>query len=89
MRVYAVVHRPRKPRNGRGFSRGELKEAGLSLNQALKLGIQVDPRRSTKHDENMKTLKKYLSANEPTSRVTPPKPKASVKKDLKSSKAKA
>jgi ribosomal protein L13E len=46
MEVYAVVHRQRKSRKGKGFSRGELKEVGLSLKQALKLGIQIDPRRS-------------------------------------------
>lgn len=66
MEVYAVVHRQRKSRKGKGFSRGELKEVGLSLKQALKLGIQIDPRRSTKHGENVKTLKTYLSEEERT-----------------------
>ena len=65
MEVYAVVHRQGKSRKGKGFSRGELKEVGLSLKQALKLGIQIDPRRSTKHGENVKTLKTYLSKEEP------------------------
>jgi len=65
MEVYAVVHRQRKSRKGKGFSRGELKEVGLSLKQALKLGIQIDPRRSTKHGENVKTLKTYLSEEVP------------------------
>jgi len=60
MEVYAVVSRQRKSRKGKGFSRGELKEVSLSLKQALKLGIQIDPRRSTKHGENVKTLKTYL-----------------------------
>jgi len=66
MEVYAVVHRQRKSRKGKGFSRGELKEVGLSLKQALKLGIQIDPRRSTEHGENVKTLKTYLSKEVPT-----------------------
>jgi len=66
MEVYAVVHRQRKSRKGKGFSRGELKEVGLSLKQALKLGIQIDPRRSSKHGENVKTLKTYLSKEVPT-----------------------
>jgi len=68
MEVYAVVHRQGKSRKGKGFSRGELKEVGISLKQALKLGIQIDPRRSTKHGENVKTLKTYLSKE-----VPPPK----------------
>ena len=66
MEVYAVVHRRRKSRKGKGFSRGELKEVGLSLKQALKLRIQIDARRSSKHGENVKTLKTYLSKEVPT-----------------------
>jgi len=66
MEVYAVVHGQRKSRKGKGFSRGELKEVGLSLKQALKLGIQIDARRSSKHGENVKTLKTYLSKEVPT-----------------------
>jgi predicted flap endonuclease-1-like 5' DNA nuclease len=66
MEVYAVVHRQRKSRKGKGFSRGELQEVGSSLKQALKLGIQIDPRRSTKHGENVKTLKTYPSEELPT-----------------------
>ena len=43
-----------------------MKEVGLSLKQALKLGIQIDARRSSKHGENVKTLKTYLSKEVPT-----------------------
>ena len=53
----------------------------------MKLGIQVDTKRSTKHGENVKTLKTYLSKKKPTPRVVSLKLKASVKKDLNSSKA--
>jgi ribosomal protein L13E len=64
MKAYTVVHRPRKSRKGRGFSRSELKEVGLNLKQALKMGIQIDPKRSTKHDENVKAIMTYLVAEE-------------------------
>jgi ribosomal protein L13E len=47
-------------REGRGFSREELREAGVNLKQALKLGIPTDLRRKTKHEENVKTLKHHL-----------------------------
>ncbi|NIR86898.1 50S ribosomal protein L13e [Candidatus Bathyarchaeota archaeon] len=47
-------------REGRGFSRDELKEAGVHLKQALKLGIPIDLRRKTKHKENVKRLKQHL-----------------------------
>ena len=47
-------------RKGRGFSRDELKEAGLDFRRALELRLQVDTRRKTKHDENVKALKQLL-----------------------------
>ena len=46
-----------RERSGRGFSREELKEVGLSFRQALDLNLPVDLRRKTKHDENVKALK--------------------------------
>ena len=69
MEVNAIVKIQRKSRKGKGFSRRELKEIGLSLKQALKLGIEIDSRRSTKHDENVKTLKTYLSKGAPTPEI--------------------
>jgi len=44
-------------KEGKGFSREELKEVGLSLKQAIKLKIPVDKRRKTKYEENVKILK--------------------------------
>jgi len=61
MAIQAVVRRGRKSRGGKGFSRGELKQAGLSFRQALKLEIPADIRRSTEHEENVTALKTYLS----------------------------
>ena len=51
-----------KQRLGKGFSLGELKGVKLSLKQALKLGIPVDSRRKTAHEENVKALKEFLAA---------------------------
>ncbi|MEM3769628.1 MAG: ribosomal protein L13e [Candidatus Bathyarchaeia archaeon] len=50
-----------KQRLGKGFSLGELKEVKLSLKQALKLGIPVDSRRRTVHENNVKSLKEFLA----------------------------
>ncbi|MEM2971157.1 MAG: ribosomal protein L13e [Candidatus Bathyarchaeia archaeon] len=57
-----VVKKGGKQRFGRGFSREELKQAGISLKEALKLGIPVDFRRKTAHQENIETLKKFLES---------------------------
>ncbi|MEM1540202.1 MAG: ribosomal protein L13e [Candidatus Bathyarchaeia archaeon] len=61
-----------KQRLGKGFSLRELKEVKLSLKQALKLGIAVDSRRRTVHENNVKSLKEFLA--------TFLKPKADVEK---------
>lgn len=43
-----------------GFSLGELKEAGLAVDQARRLGLAVDLRRKSKHEENVKRLRDIL-----------------------------
>jgi len=49
-----------KWREGRGFSLPELKEAGITLDLAKKLGIYVDRRRRSKHEKNVEYLKSIL-----------------------------
>ncbi|MEM3458663.1 MAG: ribosomal protein L13e [Candidatus Bathyarchaeia archaeon] len=49
-----------KQRLGRGFSREELKKAGISVSDALKLGVPVDLRRRTVHEGNIATVKEFL-----------------------------
>lgn len=55
-----VLKRDGEQRHGRGFSREELKKAGLNLREALKLDIPVDSRRKTAHKENINTLRRFL-----------------------------
>ncbi len=47
-------------RKGRGFSREELKKAGINFRQALHIGLPVDVRRRTVHEENVKLIKQQL-----------------------------
>ncbi|MEM2429961.1 MAG: ribosomal protein L13e [Nitrososphaerales archaeon] len=49
-----------KFRLGRGFSLLELKEAGLSIKDARRLNLRVDPRRKTAHKENIELIKNWL-----------------------------
>jgi large subunit ribosomal protein L13e len=71
MKIGAVVFkRDGKPREGRGFSREELKKVSLDSGKALRLGIPIDLKRRTLHEENVEKLKEYLKT------VEKPKPEA-------------
>ncbi len=69
--VDALVKRPRlikmrgieiSLRKGRGFSKLELAEVGLTIAEARKLGLSVDPRRRSKHEWNIRILQEYLES---------------------------
>ena len=64
-----------RQRFGKGFSQEELKKAGISLSEAVKLKIPVDPRRRTAHEENIQAVKAVLEAKK-----TEAKPKRKPKK---------
>ncbi len=60
MEVWPIVYRKNRTRKAKGFSRAELKEANIDAKSAIKLGLPVDPRRRSKHEENVKVLKQYF-----------------------------
>ena len=49
-----------QPRRGRGFSREEIFQAGLTIVDGRKMGLIVDIRRKTTYPENVEALKKYM-----------------------------
>ncbi|MHA1216380.1 MAG: ribosomal protein L13e [Candidatus Thorarchaeota archaeon] len=59
----AMVRSPgdRRWREGRGFSLGELKAAGLTVSQARRMGLRVDLRRKTTHPENVEIVKSSMT----------------------------
>lgn len=57
-----------KQRYGKGFSREELKKGGLSFKEASKLGIPVDFRRRTIHEDNINVIKGFLESKKATSK---------------------
>jgi large subunit ribosomal protein L13e len=60
MKVESVVFKKNgKPRKGKGFSREELRIAGLSFREALKSGVPIDSRRRTIHKENVTAVKSF------------------------------
>jgi large subunit ribosomal protein L13e len=58
-----IKHRGRV-RSGKGFSWGELREVGLSFQQAKRIGIPIDRRRKSVRKENVAILKNLMKAYE-------------------------
>ncbi len=62
--------RKRGLKKARGFSLGELKQAGLDRSQPHHIGIGIDARRSTIHNHNVVALKQVLAASMPKASVS-------------------
>lgn len=59
--ISPVVRRGSKVRAGKGFSIGEIEEAGLNVGEARHLGVPVDQRRSTSYPENVEALNEWVA----------------------------
>ncbi len=58
----AVTNQKGKQKRGKGFSPNELKQAGVSKQQARKLKMPVDMRRKSVHEENVATIKAHAQS---------------------------
>jgi len=81
--AYSPTQRPQL-RSGRGFSLGEIKEAGLTPHNAKRLKVPIDKRRKTAHSQNIQALKEQYE-----SLISPAKTKKRRKKPRKASGRKA
>lgn len=64
-----VFKKSGKQRRGKGFSREEIKKAGSDPKQILKLGIRLDLKRRTAHEENVEALKTFLMGRKPAAKT--------------------
>lgn len=61
--VLRIVGKRHELRKARGFSLGELEQAGLKRPQVLSMGIRTDRRRATVHAHNVEALKTFLNSS--------------------------
>ncbi len=76
--ISPMVFRIETVREGRGFSLAEIQTAGLNAGEAQILGIPVDLRRKSTHEENVEILKEYITAAK-ENEIKVPKPKQTSK----------
>jgi len=72
--ISPIVESGGKIREGKGFSLAELKEVELTAGRAKRMGIPVDTRRKSLHDENVEALKEFLESTKDLD-LRVPKPK--------------
>jgi large subunit ribosomal protein L13e len=88
--IKAVIIRHNKKQNiGKGFSPTELKKAGVNKQQAKRIGLPVDVKRKTAHEQNVVTIKEHAEKAKAKARAqaaaklkpqkTEPKPKKKAK----------
>ncbi len=81
-----ILKSDEKKRLGAGFSREELKKAGVNLQEARRIELPIDMRRRTVHDDNVEAVKTYAEAEKSKRK---PKADAPIEASGKASKRKA
>ena len=87
--IKAVITKHNKKQStGRGFSPTELKNAGVNVQQARQIGLPVDVKRKSAHDQNIATIKEHAEKAKAAAAAKPkpqkpqktkPKPKKKAK----------
>jgi len=85
--VATITKRNGKKSTSRGFSLSELKKACLTKQDAKKIGVPLDLKRKSTHDENVATLK--MHAEKAKVEAKPKAPKTELEATEKKPKKKA
>jgi len=79
-----ITKRNGKKSESRGFSLTELKNAGLTKQDAMKIGIPLDVKRKSMHNENVETLK--MHAEKAKAEAKPKEPEIETQPEKKTKK---
>ncbi len=95
--IKVVITKHNKKQNiGKGFSTTELEKAGVNKQQAKQIGLPVDVKRKSAHDQNIATIKEHAekakaqkaqaeaAAKPKPQKPEKPKPEPKTKKKAKS-----
>jgi ribosomal protein L13E len=82
-----ITKHNKKQSLGKGFSTTELEKAGVNKQQAKQIGLPVDVKRKSAHDQNITTIKKCAEKAKAAAAAKPkpqkpelkPKPKKKAK----------
>jgi len=88
-RIKVVITKHNKKESlGKGFSPTELEKAGVNKQQAKQIGLPVDVKRKSVHDENVAAIKDYAEKAKAQAaaklEMQKPEPEAKPKKKAKS-----
>jgi ERCC4-type nuclease len=82
-KVHIIYKNQSKNRRGRGFSRGELEAAGITVKESLWMGLPVDTMRKSVREDNIESLRTIMeqieNAPEPVEEAPRPKKEAKPK----------
>jgi ribosomal protein L13E len=76
-----------KQRLGRGFSPNELEQAGLNMQDAKKIGIPMDIKRKSVHEENVTCIKAHAKKTKAEAAAKPKTETPAVEKPKKKAKS--
>ena len=86
--IKAVISKPNgKKSTSRGFSLTELKTACLTKQDAKKIGIPLDLKRKSSHDENVECLKAHAAKAKAEAKPKESKTQAAEEKPKKKAKS--
>jgi len=78
-----ITKHNKKQSLGKGFSPTELEKAGVTRQQAKQIGLPVDVKRKTAHDQNVAAIKEHAAKAQAEAKPEPQKTEIKPKKKAK------